>query len=55
LLVGREDLVGNNEDDVEIADYENFFFVNYTGRGAVSPHSINFVIDIATAETASMY
>jgi hypothetical protein len=59
-LVGLEDLAlknkkGNDKNDIGIADCENFFFVNYTVRGAVSPYSANLVIDIATVETANTY
>jgi hypothetical protein len=62
-LVGREGLVrdGETEDGedgiraADIADCENFFLVNYIDPGAISPHSTNFVIDIATAETANTY
>jgi hypothetical protein len=57
LLVGREGFVGGDEiggdkDNIEIADYENFFFINYIDRGTVSSHSVNFVINIITAVMA---
>jgi hypothetical protein len=59
LLDGREDLkndkIGNGENDIKIANYENFFFINYIDRGTISPHSINFIINIAIIETASTY
>jgi hypothetical protein len=39
LLIDREDLVKddkieNGENDIEIADYADFFLINYAGRGA---------------------
>jgi hypothetical protein len=59
LLVGREGLengeIKNDEDGIEIANCENFFFINYIDPDAVSPHSANFVINITTAETANTY
>jgi hypothetical protein len=59
LLVDREDLVGdgeaeNGENGIGIADCENFFLINYIDHGAISPHFINFVMDIAAAETANI-
>jgi hypothetical protein len=47
--------IEDNENGIEIADSENFFLINYVGRGAVSLYSANFVVDIAIAETASTY
>jgi hypothetical protein len=59
LLDGREGLgddeIEGGENGVRIIDYEDFFFINYADRGAVSPYSVNFVVDIATAEIASTY
>jgi hypothetical protein len=52
LLDGRENLE-NNENDIEIADYENFFLINYIDRGAISLHSANFIVDRVTIEIAS--
>jgi hypothetical protein len=60
-LIGRESLEGgkikdskigdgeieNDEEDIEIADYEKFF-LNYAGRCAVSIHSANFIINTIT-------
>jgi hypothetical protein len=44
LLVGREDLKGgeieDNKDGIEIADYKNFFLINYIDRCAISQYSI---------------
>jgi hypothetical protein len=34
LLIGREDLVESDENDVEIADCADFFFINHIDRGA---------------------
>jgi hypothetical protein len=40
MLDGREDLksdkIGDDENDIEIIDYENFFLINYIGRGTIS-------------------
>jgi hypothetical protein len=59
LLDGRENLkddeIGDDEDGIEIADCEDFFLINYTNRGAVSPYFANLVIDIAIVKTASTY
>jgi hypothetical protein len=60
LLIGHEGLAGKDEaeddkNDIKIADCEDFFFVNYADRGAVSPYSANFIVNIATAETANTY
>jgi hypothetical protein len=33
LLIGRENLVEDSEDDVETADCANFFLINHAGRG----------------------
>jgi hypothetical protein len=62
LLVGREDLegeieddeIGSDEDDVGIADCEKFF-LNYADRCADSLYSANLIIDKATIEIASTY
>jgi hypothetical protein len=55
LLIGREDLVGGNEiengeNGIKTADWVGFFFVSYAGRGAISPHSANFVVVIAAVK-----
>jgi hypothetical protein len=34
LLIGRENLVGNDENGVETADCAGFFLINYIGRSA---------------------
>jgi hypothetical protein len=68
LLIGRKNLgngeiknnkiendeIKDNENDIETADYEKFFF-NYIDRCAVSLHSANLIINKATIETASTY
>jgi hypothetical protein len=63
LLVGRKDLkndeIGNNkirdnEENVEIADYEKFF-LNYTDRCAISLYFANLIIDRAAIETTNTY
>jgi hypothetical protein len=68
LLIGREDLengeikngeiedseIGNNEKDIEIADYEKFF-LNYINRCAVSIYSANLIINKTAIETANTY
>jgi hypothetical protein len=63
LLIGREDLEGDEikdneiKDDgngVEIADCEKKF-LNYINRCAVSLHSANLIIDKATTEIANTY
>jgi hypothetical protein len=63
LLIGREDLgggeiknneIGENENDVETADYKKFF-LNYTDRCAVSPYSANLIINKAATEIANTY
>jgi hypothetical protein len=67
-LVGRGDLEGgkirdgeigngeieNEEKDVEIIDCEEFF-LNYTGRCAVSIYFANLIIDRAAIEIANTY
>jgi hypothetical protein len=59
MLDGREDLENNkikdNKDKIRIAEYENFFFINNINRGAISPHSTNFVINIITAKIVNTY
>jgi hypothetical protein len=59
LLDGREglenDKIEDNEDDIEIANGENFFLINYADRGAISPYFAKFVIDITITEIASTY
>jgi hypothetical protein len=55
VLVGRVGLVRSGENDIEIADWENFFFINYINRGAISSHSVNFVINIIIAEITNTY
>jgi hypothetical protein len=63
LLIGREGLgdgeiedseIGDSEDDIGIADCENFF-LNYADRCAVSLHSANLIINKITVETANTY
>jgi hypothetical protein len=68
LLIGREDLesgeiennkirdgeIGDDEDDIEIADCEKFF-LNYTDRCAISLYSANLIIDKATVEIMNTY
>jgi hypothetical protein len=68
LLVGREDLengkieggeieddeIGNNEEDIGIADCEKFF-LNYINCCAVSIYSANLIINKAAIETANTY
>jgi hypothetical protein len=63
LLVGRESLeggeiendkIGNGENGVGIANYEEFF-LNYINRCAVSFYSTNLIIDKITIETANTY
>jgi hypothetical protein len=68
LLVGRESLEGgkikdskigdgeieNDEEDIEIADYEKFF-LNYINRCAVLLYFANLIIDRITNETANTY
>jgi hypothetical protein len=62
LLVGRESLeseirndeIGNNKENIEIADCEKFLF-NYINRCAISIHSANLIIDKAAIETANTY
>jgi hypothetical protein len=62
LLVGREDLegeikdneIGDDEEDIEIADCEKFFF-NYINRCAVSIYSANLIMDRAAIEIANTY
>jgi hypothetical protein len=61
-LIGREDLedkIGNDkiedrEEDVEIADYEEFLF-NYIDRCAVSIHFANLIMNRAAIEIANTY
>jgi hypothetical protein len=55
MLIGAEGVVGDGEDDIEIANCVKFFLVNHTGCGTVSPHFTNFIIAITAAETASIY
>jgi hypothetical protein len=58
LLVGRENLkdgkIENNENNIEIADYEEFF-LNYIDRCAVSLYFANLIIDKVTIEIANTY
>jgi hypothetical protein len=58
IIDGRENLesgeIKNNEDDIEIANCENFF-LNYINCCAVSLHSVILVIDKTIAETANTY
>jgi hypothetical protein len=56
--VGREGLrsgeIENNEDDIEIANYEKFF-LNYIDRCAVLLYFANLIIDRVASETANTY
>jgi hypothetical protein len=58
LLVGRENLeddeIENNKNDIEIANYEKFFF-NYADRCAVWLYFANLIINRVTTEIANIY
>jgi hypothetical protein len=63
LLIGRENLedgeienneIGDDKDDIGIADCEEFFF-NYINCCAVSLYFANLIIDKATVEIANTY
>jgi hypothetical protein len=49
------DEIRSGENDVGIVNCENFFFINYADRGAVSLYFVNFMVNIITAETANIY